>query len=259
MTTRIMVIDNDQNIRNLLTALLSNEGGQVFTDEYSHVDLAAVQQLSPHLIILGFNPRLEGADWAFLQLLKMEDTTAAIPVLIYTPAMPLSPEIEGYLATQHIAVVRQTSDFESFILVVRQSLTGATQVEATASGVLALPILVVEDDRTVRKALTEVLRLEGYRVVTAANGQLALDAVVHRRHCLVLLDLQMPVMNGLEFLAAYEQQPGRHTPVVICSGEADSRVQTFPSFVIGVLPKPYDISRLLTLVSQYAQPAGESI
>ncbi len=255
MTTRIMVIDNDQNIRSLLTVLLTNEGWQVFTDEYSHVDLAAVQQLNPDLTILGFNPLLEGADWAFLQLLKMEDTTAAIPVLIYTPAMILSPEAEGYLATQHIGVVRQTSDFESFILVVRQSLNWASQVEAPVSGVLTLPILVVEDDQTLRKAITAVLRLEGYRVVTAANGQLALDAVAQRQHCLVLLDIQMPEMNGLEFLAAYEQQPGPHAPVVVCSGEADIGVETLPSFVIGMLPKPYDINRLLILVSQYAQPA----
>jgi CheY-like chemotaxis protein len=249
-----MVIDNDQKIRKLLTALLTNEGWQVFSDEYTHVDLAAVQHLNPDLIVLGFDPRLEGVDWTFLQRLKMEDSTAAIPVLIYTPAMNLSPETEGYLASQHIDVVRHTSDFESFILVVRQSLNLAGQVETPVTGALASPILVVEDDRSVRKALTAVLRLEGYRVVTAANGRLALDAVVRRQHCLILLDIRMPVLNGLEFLSAYEQRPGPHTPVVICSGDADSGVQTLPSFVIGMLPKPYDISRLLALVSQYAQP-----
>jgi CheY-like chemotaxis protein len=69
-----------------------------------------------------------------------------------------------------------------------------------------------------------------------------------------LLDLAMPVMNGYEFLKAYEQQLRPHTPVIIVSSEDDIRSHHLPSFVVDVLAKPFTIRALLHLVTKYAQP-----
>ena len=61
----------------------------------------------------------------------------------------------------------------------------------------SFPILVVEDTEDLREGLATVLRLEGYHVVTADNGLLALDAVYDAEYCLILLDIAMPIMDGL--------------------------------------------------------------
>src|ERR1700682_3707878 len=72
----------------------------------------------------------------------------------------------------------------------------------------AKPILVVEDDRPIRETLRELLEGEGYAVTTAANGKEALESIrALRGRCLVLLDLQMPVMTGEELLDSLARDP----------------------------------------------------
>src|SRR5207248_7469114 len=93
-----------------------------------------------------------------------------------------------------------------FLPLVQNTLILASQAGTISSSNHSLPILVVEDSESLREALTTVLGLEGYPVVTAVNGLLALDAVSHADYCLILLDIAMPVMDGFEFLVAYGRQ-----------------------------------------------------
>jgi DNA-binding response OmpR family regulator len=81
----------------------------------------------------------------------------------------------------------------------------------------------------------------------------ALNAVSEAEHCLILLDIDMPIMNGFEFLTAYERQLRPHTPVIILSGEQNILTRVLPAFVIGVIPKPFEIRQLLDAVEKYAQ------
>jgi DNA-binding response OmpR family regulator len=254
MSVRIMVIDNTESLRQLFGFVLADEGWQVFSYEYFQADLAAVQQLNPDLIILDFDRSQGGVGWVFLQLLRMDDTTAAIPVLVCTAMLNLSPEIEGYLAARSINVVHKPFNFKRLIAIVQQALSQASQAEELISGDVLLPILVVDDNQSLREAMASILRMEGYQVVTASNGMLALDAVTHAKYCLILLDIDMPVMNGLEFLTAYNQQPGPHTPVIIVSAQGLEVTKIVPSFVIDMISKPFQVSHLLMRVNQYIQP-----
>src|SRR4051812_17075886 len=64
-------------------------------------------------------------------------------------------------------------------------------------------VLVVDDDRPLREALSDGLALEGYEVVSVADGQAALDHLSRgERPCLILLDLMMPIMDGKTFRRA---------------------------------------------------------
>lgn len=254
ITARIVVIDNDASIREFLTFSLQDEGYQVFSYAYADIDLAALEQLKPDLIILDFNIQDGGTGWAFLQLLKMEDATANIPVLIMTTLYQVSAEIQGYLVARYIGIVNKPFDLNAFIVLVQDTLKLASQAGTIFSSERSLPILVVEGSENLREALTTVLRLEGYPVMTADNGLLALEAVSRAEHCLILLDFAMPVMDGFEFLTAYDRQLRPQSFVIIISGEEDIVVKALPSFVIDALPKPFEVSRLLGLVKQYAQP-----
>jgi CheY-like chemotaxis protein len=98
------------------------------------------------------------------------------------------------------------------------------------------------------------MEMEGYLVAAVPNGQLALDAVKQGRYSMIFLDLNMPVMTGQEFVAAYAQQPGPHIPIVIFSAQADFIGDNLPPFVVGRLEKPYSFNDLIKLVSQFALP-----
>jgi DNA-binding response OmpR family regulator len=74
-------------------------------------------------------------------------------------------------------------------------------------------ILVVDDQSSVRRLLEEYLSEEGFRVVTAVDGQEAIYTARHEQPDLILLDIMMPKMDGYQFLRQYRQE--RQTPVII--------------------------------------------
>ncbi len=112
-------------------------------------------------------------------------------------------------------------------------------------------ILVVEDERELREIMQEALEFSGYNVVTAVEGQAALDAIARIEHvCLVLLDLLMPGMNGWDFYKQMRTRPELdEVPVVVHSSAAAAA----PVGVNRVLTKPLDLARLLDLVRQYCE------
>jgi DNA-binding response OmpR family regulator len=254
MGARIIVIDNSEVIRKLLTYNLQRRGFQVFSYPYTGINQADLEPLHPDLILLDFNIRDDGQGWDFLQILKMDDATAKIPILIFTTSPHFSPELEGFLSARYIHVVYKPFDLATFLPLVQKTLSLASQAQSLFFSERSLPVLVVDDSDDFRDAIATVLRLEGYQVVTAANGRMALDAVYKAEYCLILLDIAMPIMNGLEFLKAYDGQPRPHAPVAIISGETDILTKALPSFVIDRLPKPFEISQLLVIVKKYAQP-----
>ena len=80
-------------------------------------------------------------------------------------------------------------------------------------------ILVVDDDTDFREGLRAALEMKGYQVEEAGNGKEALERIEKKPPLLVLLDLQMPVMNGRELLQKLRAVPDtKDVPVVIISG-----------------------------------------
>lgn len=253
MSALIAVIDNDEAVRDIIAPLAHHEGWVVSGYTYAEATLGAIQQLKPELIVLDFGQQEAGEDWQFLQLLKMEESTASIPVIVSAARLLLPLEIEGYLASRDINVLSKPFDGEAFISIARQVLLG--QSALLLSTTKRLPILLAEDSDALSNEFMTILQMEGYLAVRVPNGKMALDSVRYGQHSLIFLDIMMPVMTGLEFLAAYALQPGPHTPVVIFSGEADLDDENFPPFVIGRLSKPFRIDELLTIVTKFAQPA----
>jgi DNA-binding response OmpR family regulator len=107
MTTKIMVINNSNDILALFQKILTTDDCEVFLQLFLNSDLREVRRIKPDLIILDYYVGREGVGWEFLQLLRMEDTTADIPVLICTTAVKLVHEIAGYLAAKHVSILRK--------------------------------------------------------------------------------------------------------------------------------------------------------
>lgn len=110
-------------------------------------------------------------------------------------------------------------------------------------------ILVVDDEANARTALAEILRLEGYAIETAADGRAALECFADFEPDLVLTDVMMPVMNGLELLE-HVRADHPDVPVVLMAARepkpaARARCQG------GVcLLKPLDVDELLAVLER---------
>jgi DNA-binding response OmpR family regulator len=81
-------------------------------------------------------------------------------------------------------------------------------------------ILIVDDDEGVTQTFARMLRLEGYNVHTAINAELGLNEAERRRPDAIILDLRMPLLDGLGFLRRLrERADQRSTPVAIVTGD----------------------------------------
>ena len=113
----------------------------------------------------------------------------------------------------------------------------------------ASTILVAEDDRAVRDALVRALTLEGYGVVATTNGAEALDAVKERDPDVLLLDVSMPMVDGLTVARVLRAEQHR-IPILMLTArtETGDRVAGLDAGADDYLPKPYDLDELLARV-----------
>lgn len=116
-------------------------------------------------------------------------------------------------------------------------------------------ILAVDDSRTLREMLTSCLNKAGHEVYTACDGSEALLALREHRPDIVITDLNMPVMNGLDFIeAARAEDAGRHVPLLLLTTETadDLKLQARKVGATGWLTKPFNATQVLGLVDQLA-------
>jgi CheY-like chemotaxis protein len=121
------------------------------------------------------------------------------------------------------------------------------------------PILVVDDDDSIRETLTEILSDQGYNALGFENGREALTYLqAGRPSCLILLDLMMPVMDGWQFLREREQNETlRAIPVVVVTAAASPDRAALAS-ATAVLPKPVPFEELFRLIGTYCEQASSS-
>ena len=125
-----------------------------------------------------------------------------------------------------------------------------------------LRVLIAEDNLTNRTIVTKVLQKMGHHPVTADNGQEALDLWQRESFDMILMDLQMPVMGGLEathVIRGEEDRTGRHIPIYALTAHALSsfREQCAQARMDGYLTKPLRTLELQAVLEAVAaQPAG---
>jgi CheY-like chemotaxis protein len=110
-------------------------------------------------------------------------------------------------------------------------------------------VLVVDDESSIREALSKVLHTEDYEVVSAANGQEAIEKFGQEKIDLLLLDLGLPVKDGwgmLEWLANVNPL----LPIVIITGRYEQRELAEAAGVDALMEKPLDVPRLLQTIRE---------
>jgi len=112
------------------------------------------------------------------------------------------------------------------------------------------PILVVDDDQTILRLLVLTLRDAGFEVISAHDGAEALELATRRRISMVVLDLEMPVMDGASFYRALRRS-GSRTPVMVLSAHGAARAAR----ELGAeswMEKPYDEGQFIAQVRDLA-------
>ena len=110
-------------------------------------------------------------------------------------------------------------------------------------------ILIIDDEKAIRKTLTEILSFEGYKLDEASDGEEGLRKFQAKTYDLVLCDIKMPKLDGLEFLQkAGESNPD--VPIVMISGHGniETAVEAVKKGAYDFISKPPDLNRLLITI-----------
>ena len=203
----VLVIDDDAAQRDLMVKFLERQGFNVRTASNGPSGLEIARMVMPRAITLDvMMPHVDG--WAVLTELKADPDLAKIPVVMVTftndhgmsATLGAADHVDKPVAWNKLkAVMERFRDAEG-------------------------DVLVVDDDDDVRERLRTTLERQGWSVVEASNGREALDKVMHGPPRAVLLDLNMPVMDGFAFLHALREKPGcAALPVIVFSARDLSR------------------------------------
>ena len=120
-------------------------------------------------------------------------------------------------------------------------------------------VLVIDDDATVRAIVAETLRGEGYRVEEAADGTAGLEKVGADPPDLVLLDIRMAGMDGMQFLRELHQtSSSKEVPIIIITGTPELPDSAHEHGIKAVLTKPFDLGLLTAMVERLVRAGGGS-
>ncbi len=121
---------------------------------------------------------------------------------------------------------------------------------------MAATILIVDDDPSIVNLLKEGLQMEGYKTVMGYDGQAAVAMARSQKPDLILLDVNMPMTNGLlaaEMIRSHADS--KDIPIILLTGEVSDRV--FPKAEamgrVMHIKKPVDLDELLSLIRQVLQ------
>ncbi len=110
-------------------------------------------------------------------------------------------------------------------------------------------ILIIDDERSIRNVLKDILGTEGFVVTEAADGKEGLEKFTHQNFDLILCDIKMPKLDGIEFLsAAMLLKP--ETPIIMISGHGniETAVDAVKKGAYDYIAKPPDLNRLLITI-----------
>ena len=195
----VLVIDDDPDQRALMTRFLHQEGFSARTASDGMRGLALARELMPRAILLdAMMPGVDG--WSVLSALKADPDLKAIPVVMVT-----FDDRRGLAAMLGAAdYVLKPVQWDRFKAVM-------DHFRATEGGVL-----LVDDDADARRHMRSVLERDGWSVIEAADGQEGLNRVGATPPAVVLLDLNMPVMDGFAFMERLRGMAhGADVPVVV--------------------------------------------
>ena len=110
-------------------------------------------------------------------------------------------------------------------------------------------ILIIDDEKAIRKALTEILSAEGYRTEEAGDGEEGLKKFKERSYDVVLCDIKMPKLDGIEFLQKATES-NADVPVIMISGHGniETAVDAVKKGAFDYISKPPDLNRMLITI-----------
>ena len=193
---RILVVDDESSIRALVDRILSAKGHQVITVPDAHQVLSVMAKQTLDLIIVDI--RMPGEDGLAL-LRKIRANHAKIPIAVYSGALDSQIEKELKSAGANVILAKNLGP-EAFTAQIERILIEGSRLFEAGTMPDKGPILIVDDEAPIRELLRRFFEEKKLRTIQAASGEEAIRLAESEKPSVILLDMQMPGMDGLTAL-----------------------------------------------------------
>ncbi len=238
----VLVIDDAKEVRYVLESYLVKLGYQVKTANNGEKGLKLARRILPDIIILDvMMPKMDG--WEVLSHLQASPDLANIPVIM---SSMMEDKKMGYALG---AVDYLTRPFT------RDQLSKMLKKHRPNCDDSTHNIMVVEDNIDSCDIAVRTLKKAGYRVCKAGDGKIALNHIQFKEPDLILLDLQMPNMNGFEFISILRNRSKLFIPIILVTASDLTREERISlknlKNIVHIFQKgSYDSNELLTEIKK---------
>jgi CheY-like chemotaxis protein/HPt (histidine-containing phosphotransfer) domain-containing protein len=263
----VLVVDDNATNRRILEVTLTNWGMQPVVVEDGPAALRALEQARQAqaifpLVLLDYHmPEMDG--FTLAKAIKRRSAFAEATIIMLTSAGQTS-DCERRRSIGLAACLTKPVKQSELLSTIITTLNNASQatarraraVQATSTeGSKNMRILLTEDNLVNQRLAVRLLEKHGHTVTVAHNGHEALEQLARESFDLVLMDVQMPELDGIEATAlirAREQASGRHIPIVAMTAHAmqGDRERCLAAGMDGYLSKPIQAAELFAAIAE---------
>ena len=240
----ILIVDDSATTRAVITRQLEAYGAKIIQAEDGEKGWEVAQSADFDLIISDVEmPRLDG--FGLCQRLKGNDRTRGIPVIILS-SLDGDRDIEKGFMVGAAAYVSKAEAHLNLIGIIEKVLQRFRFFRSRC-------ILVVDDSVLIRKMVSSALSEAGFQVMNAENGRQALTRIKERQPDLIISDINMPEMDGIEFCKKINADPNLAViPFVVMSTNSERGImrRLFDLGASSYLVKPFNMEQLLITVER---------
>ncbi|GAB6167473.1 hypothetical protein JCM19992_34730 [Thermostilla marina] len=263
--TPILIVDDNETNRRILAEMIGNWGLATTTaasaaEAQQCLEQAAAAGKPIELVITDAHmPEVDG--FSLCRRLRDDPKTADLPIIVLTSGDGVDDfrrRDELRLAAVLRKPVKQSELFDAVAEALGTSPRRpaiAAEIEPRIPDLPPLEILLAEDSEFNRKLAVSLLERRGHRVTVAENGRQALDRLAEREFDVVLMDIQMPEMDGFAATAEIrksEQSGGKHQPIIAMTAHAmkGDRERALAAGMDGYVAKPIRVSELFRTMAE---------
>lgn len=242
---RIVIIDDNLQQRGTIKSILTPIDADFIELSKGKNCAAVLGKIRPDLIIAKITPSRQEAD-SLYALLKEDPSFANLPLILLGHGEEAEDIAQG-MATNAFVYIDTSEAGEKLLPVVQKTFSKAGP---SPSGIR---ILVVDDSISVRLLLHEQLSKAGYRVLTAENGKHALDVLRETQPDVILSDVYMPEMNGIELCETLHDDPRYVSiPFIVMStvNDAENMKKMMQFGAAAFIIKPFNLEQLMMTLNK---------
>jgi DNA-binding response OmpR family regulator len=235
----ILVVEDDAVSRKLITSILEKHDFTVVAkesamDAWKYLESGKSCELIVTDVMM---PIMDG--FALIQKLKANKRFSKLPIILCTSLNDSNSIVKGMKAGVADYVVKPV---KSAVLVSKIN---------EALDKIGGAVLVVDDEEAIRQVLSQTIKREGYPVITAESANQALELIERKKIDLVISDIVMPDMDGMELLAKVKERHPK-LPVILISGRTfQSRDKILASGADDFIAKPFNNTEIIARIKAF--------